>query len=146
MTRRRIRRAAVAAVLAVGSAQVSAHAAGQAGSGGTAGLRTIDTASLATVQATTAAVPSGPLAGAPVLQARASALRPAPVPDQDLDAPGPSREALADQEQARLQPSFYAAPRQGFSGDGFASGSTLNDDHANRRRPGGGMSLSIPVQ
>ncbi len=147
-----LRHAAVVA-LAFGLGTAGAHAAGQSGVAG--GLQTIDTASLAggqttmpTVQGTsTAPIPEAvPAARDLVVQAHAQVLRPAPVPDQDFDAPGPSRQALAEQDQASLQPSFYSAARRGFSGDGFANGSTLDDDHANRRKPGGGMSLSIPVQ
>ncbi len=141
MTRHaRMMPAAIAAAMALGlgAAQGAARAAA---------LQTVDTTSLAVTGATIAAVPPAtPPARALVVQADARALRPAPVPDQDFDAPGPSRQTLAAQDQARLQPSLYSAARQGFSGDGFAPGSTLDDDHANRRRPGGGMSLSIPMQ
>ncbi len=92
------------------------------------------------------AIPTG-FASANILvkQAHAEVLRPAPLPDQDLDAPGPGPDALAAQQQASLQPSFYA-PAKHFSGDGFSAGSTLDGDHVNRAKPGGGMSLSIPMQ
>ena len=148
-----IKHAAIGMALVFGFGTAAAHAATQS-AGETGSLHTIDTtslagnqpATLAPAQATMSAMPSGLPAAALVVQAHAEVLRPAPVPDQDFDAPGPSRQTLAAQEQASVQPSFYSAPRQNFSGDGFAPGSTLNDDHANRSRPGGGMSLSIPVQ
>lgn len=104
-------------------------------------VTTIDTTSLAD---TTGAVPHGPI-GAMVIEAHAQALRPAPLPDQDFDAPGPSAQTLAAQEQASVTPGFYA-PTSHFSGDGFASGSTLDGDQANRHRRSAEMSLSIPVQ
>lgn len=113
-----------------------------------AGLYTVDTANLSGMSNTISAVPSfssSVPAAALVMQAHARALRPAPLPDQDLDAPGPNAQALAAQDETSVQPSFYSTSKH-FSGDGFAAGSTLEDDHVNRRRPGGGMSLSIPVQ
>ena len=108
-------------------------------------LQTVDTTSLSTA-ALAPGLASGarPAAGL-VMQAHARILRPAPLPDQDLEAPEPSAQALAAQGQASLQPSFYSATTH-FSGDGFSAGSTLDGDHANRSRAGGGMSLSIPVQ
>ena len=107
-------------------------------------IQTVDTASLAGIR-TMPAIPTG-VASADVLvkQAHAEVLRPAPLPDQDLDAPGPGPDALAAQQQASLQPSFYS-PTRHFSGDGFSTGSTLDGDHADRAKPGGGMSLSIPM-
>ena len=152
MRRVTFRQAAVAA-LAFGLCIAGAQAAEPSGPAG--GLQTIDTTSLAGGQTTMLAVQGASIGEIPaavpaardlVMQAHAEVLRPAPVPDQDFDAPGPSRQALAEQDQASLQPSFYSAARRGFSGDGFANGSTLDDDHANRRKPGGGVSLSIPVQ
>lgn len=79
------------------------------------------------------------------MQARAQILRPAPLPDQDFDAPAPNAQVLADQQEASLTPSFYGTAKH-FSGDGFAAGSALDEEQSNRHRPGGGMSLSIPVQ
>ncbi len=148
MTRQSTFRHAAIAALAFGFGTAGARAAGQLGLASEAvGLQGIDATSLADSRTTVLAIPlATSSARALVVQAHAEVLRPAPVPDQDLDAPGPSRQALADQDQASLQPSFYSAARRGFSGDGFASGSTLDDDHANRRKPGGGVSLSIPVQ
>ena len=116
------------------------------------GIRTVDTTSLAGGSSSQAAISSMPAiptgfapAGTLVRQARAEVLRPAPLPDQDFDAPAPGPDALAAQQQASLQPSFYA-PAKHFAGDGFSAGSTLDGDHVNRARPGGGMSLSIPMQ
>ncbi len=108
-------------------------------------MQTVDTASLSGTT-TMPAIPTG-FASADVLvkAAHAQVLRPAPLPDQDLDAPGPGPDALAAQQQASLQPSFYS-PTRHFSGDGFSAGSTLDGDHASRAKPGGGMSLSIPMQ
>ncbi len=85
-----------------------------------------------------------PSADALVIQAHATAMRPAPLPDQDVDAPGPDTQTLAAQQQASLSPSVYGQTKH-FSGDGFATGSNLENEQNNRRRPGGGMSLSIPV-
>ena len=106
-------------------------------------LETIDTASLsAPITATLSdRVPS---AASLVMEAHATALRPAPLPDQDFDAPGPDSQTLAAQQEASLAPSVYGQT-QHFSGDGFSSGSNLESNKNNRRRPGGGMSLSIPV-
>lgn len=106
-------------------------------------LETIDTASLSAPIGGTLGnrVPS---AASLVMQARATTLRPAPLPDQDFDAPGPDSQALAAQQEASLAPSVYGQT-QHFSGDGFSTGSNLESNKNNRRRPGGGMSLSIPV-
>lgn len=103
----------------------------------------IDTTALATV----AAVPSDRLAApvAVVVKAHAETLRPAPLPNPDVDAPGPDAQQLAAEDQASLHPSFYANTKH-FAGDGYAPGSTLENDQNNRRKPGGGMSLSIPMQ
>jgi len=79
-----------------------------------------------------------------VLPASAHALHPAPMPDQDVDAPGPTRDALAAQKEASLSPSFYARKAQ-FAGDGYSAGSTLDEERASRERPGGGMTLNIPM-
>ncbi len=106
-------------------------------------LETIDTASLSAPIAATLSdrVPS---AASLVMEAHATTLRPAPLPDQDFDAPGPDPQTLAAQQEASLAPSVYGQT-QHFSGDGFSSGSNLESNKNNRRRPGGGMSLSIPV-
>lgn len=106
-------------------------------------LQTIDTTGLSTPLSGQ----SGKVrpASALVIEARATTLRPAPLPDQDMDAPGPDAQALSAQQQASVAPSFYGNQNH-FSGDGFSSGSNLEADKNNRRRPGGGMSLSIPVQ
>ncbi len=105
-------------------------------------LQTIDTASLATAMSDSG---GGRLHGTvPVIQAHATAMRPAPLPDQDVDAPGPDAQTLAAQQQASVGPSFYGN-KDHFSGDGFSAGSNLESDKNNRRRPGGGMSLSIPM-
>ena len=79
-----------------------------------------------------------------VTQAHAQTLRPAPMPDQDFDGPGLNAEAIAAQNQTHVQPSFYSRGKH-FAGDGFADGSTLDGNRANRAKPGGGMSLSIPM-
>lgn len=109
------------------------------------GMQTIDTASLS-AQQTIPAMPTGSMpATALVVQAHAQRLRPAPLPDPDYEAPGPDSQALAAQGATSVRPSFYSAA-QHFSGDGFASGSTLDEDRAAHHHTGGGMSLSIPVQ
>lgn len=79
-----------------------------------------------------------------VRQVHAQALKPAPLPNQDFDAPGPDAQTLAAQGQTSVSPSFYGGSKH-FAGDGYAPGSTL-DDRQNGHRAGGGMSLSIPVQ
>jgi len=79
-----------------------------------------------------------------VRQANARTLRPAPLPNEDYDAPGLDAQALAAQGQTSVNPSFYGGPKH-FAGDGYSPGSTL-DDRKNGHRAGGGMSLSIPVQ
>lgn len=112
---------------------------------GVARAITIDTTSLASSTVAAFGALSKGSIGAPVLQARAQLMRPAPLPDQDYDAPGPSEQALAAQDQASVSPSLVS-PSRHFSGDGFASGSTLDEDRVNRHRAGGGMSLSIPMQ
>ena len=133
------------AVSHAGSVAADAPAGTQRLAGLEAGrMETVDTASLAGIR-TLPAIPGGS-ASADVLvkQAHAEVLRPAPLPDQDLDAPGPGPDALAAQQQSSLQPSFYS-PTRHFAGDGFSAGSTLDEDHAGRAKPGGGMSLSIPM-
>lgn len=137
------------AALAVLAAPV-AHAAPQPGdrqfaSLDAVGMQTIDTTSLSGQQ-TMSAMPTRSLpASALVVQAHAQRLRPAPLPDPDYDAPGPDSQAVAAQGATSVRPSFYSAA-QHFSGDGFASGSTLDEDRAAHHHAGGGMSLSIPVQ
>jgi hypothetical protein len=86
-----------------------------------------------------------PAMPAMVVQAHAQALRPAPLPDQDMDAPGLSADEVASQQQASLNPHVFAPVGQHFSGDGFSQGASLDKDRVNRSRPGGGMSLSIPM-
>lgn len=143
-----------AALAAVSFGSFAAHAQGSGVvDAGSQRITTLETTSLQPVdpdaaggQTTMAAMPSGMAPAASlVMQAHAQILRPAPLPDQDLDAPGPSMQALAAQQDASLTPSFYSTAKH-FSGDGFAAGSTLDEDQSNRHRPGGGMSLSIPVQ
>lgn len=72
-------------------------------------------------------------------------LRPAPLPDRDLDAP----EASADTASARSDPTLtpgFISPSAHFAGDGYASGSSIEGDHSHRHSTGGLMSLSIPMQ
>ncbi len=80
-----------------------------------------------------------------VMQAHAEVLRPAPLPDPDVSAPGPSQEALEAQAAPSVAPDLFN-PQAHVAGDGYASGSSLDADHNNRHSTGGGMSLSIPVQ
>lgn len=79
-----------------------------------------------------------------VRQAHAQTLAPAPLPNQDFDAPGLDAGTLAAQGQTTVNPSFYSGAKP-FAGDGYSPGSTL-DDRQNSHRAGGGMSLSIPMQ
>ena len=80
-----------------------------------------------------------------VVQAHATVLRPAPLPDRDVSAPGPSSETLEAQASPSVAPDLFN-PRAHIAGDGYAPGSSLDSDHNNRHSTGGGMSLSIPVQ
>ncbi|MBE7212215.1 MAG: hypothetical protein INR65_14430 [Gluconacetobacter diazotrophicus] len=113
--------------------------------------RQIDTTALATITATATDGLAAPATvgtrtpGARVVQAHAETLRPAPLPDPDVDAPGPDAAQIASQGEASLHPSFYSNSHH-FAGDGFSPGSTLENEQNNRRKPGGGMSLSIPMQ
>ncbi len=83
--------------------------------------------------------------GGLVMQAHAETLRPAPLPDPDVSAPGMSGEALAAQGDASLAPGVFN-PQSHFAGDGYAPGSSIETDHAHRHSTGGGMNLSIPMQ
>ena len=98
-------------------------------------------------QNTIAAIPLDAAAGsdALVLQAHAVTLRPAPLPDPDVSAPGMSGGALEAQGDASLAPGVFN-PQSHFAGDGYAPGSSIETDHAHRHSTGGGMSLSIPMQ
>ncbi len=98
-------------------------------------------------QNTVDAIPSDRASGVAglVLQAHAQTLRPAPLPDPDVSAPGMSGEALAAQGDASLAPGVFN-PQSHFAGDGYAAGSSIETDHAHRHSTGGGMSLSIPMQ
>nr|WP_321983737.1 hypothetical protein [uncultured Lichenicoccus sp.] len=80
-----------------------------------------------------------------VVQAHAEVLRPAPLPDPDVSAPGPSSEALEAQANPSVAPDLFN-PQAHVAGDGYAAGSSIDADHNNRHSTGGGMSLSIPVQ
>jgi hypothetical protein len=86
-----------------------------------------------------AAVSSG---GLYMMQAHAEMLRPAPLPDRDVSAPG--RDAVAAQADSSLAPGFFN-PQSHFQGDGFAPGSSIEGDHNHRHSTGGGMNLSIPM-
>ena len=80
-----------------------------------------------------------------VMQAHAETLRPAPLPNPDVDAPGPSNETLASQASPSVAPDFFN-PTAHAIGDGYAPGSAIETDHNNRHSTGGGMSLSIPMR
>ena len=97
-------------------------------------------------QNTIAAVPSDAATGGGlVMQAHVQTLRPAPLPDPDVSAPGMSGDALAAQSDASLAPGVFNSQSH-FAGDGYAAGSSIETDHAHRHTTGGGMSLSIPMQ
>ena len=83
--------------------------------------------------------------GGLVLQAHVETLRPAPLPDPDVSAPGMSGGALEAQGDASLAPGVFNAQSH-FAGDGYAPGSSIETEHAHRHSTGGGMSLSIPMQ
>ncbi|MGI4748107.1 MAG: hypothetical protein ACRYFY_18995 [Janthinobacterium lividum] len=143
--------ASVITALALGSVGASADT-GQPSNNAPVRAASLDPTAAETVDATALSrpldtMPLGvPPAASLVMQASAQTLQPAPLPNEDFDAPGLSAQALAAQDQASVQPNFYGRPKP-FSGDGFAAGSTIDDDRMNRHRTGGGgMSLSIPVQ
>jgi hypothetical protein len=100
-----------------------------------------------TGQQTTAAIPldGAVMGGGLVMQAHAETLRPAPLPNPDVSAPGPSNDALASQADPSLSPDLFN-PQSHFAGDGYAPGSSIETDHIHRHSTGGGMSLSIPMQ
>lgn len=137
------------AALAVGA--VAPASAEETGTQATQQVQSLDPTAAATF-ASNSLVQTGPMTdsmpGAParplVIQAHAQTLRPAPLPNEDFDEPGPGPQALAAQDQASVGPSFYGAAKP-FAGDGYAPGSTL-DDRVSHRHTGGGMSLSIPMQ
>ena len=83
--------------------------------------------------------------GGLVMQAHVETLRPAPLPDPDVSAPGVSGDALSAPGDASVAPGVFN-PQSHFAGDGYASGSSIENDHAHRHSTGGGMSLSIPMQ
>ncbi|MGI4746488.1 MAG: hypothetical protein ACRYFY_10660, partial [Janthinobacterium lividum] len=60
----------------------------------------------------------GPTIGL-IRQARAQALRPAPLPNEDFDAPGLDAQTLAAQGQTSVSPSFYSGAKP-FAGDGYS--------------------------
>ena len=97
--------------------------------------------------ATIAAIPldEAVTRGGLVMRAHAETLRPAPLPDPDVRAPGPGDEALASQADPRFAPDFFN-PNAHVVGDGYAAGSAIETDHNNRHSAGGGMSLSIPMR
>ncbi len=99
------------------------------------------------VQNTIAAIPldGAAAAGGLVMQAHVETLRPAPLPDPDVSAPGLSGGSLAAQGDASVSPGVFNSQSH-FAGDGYAPGSSMETDHAHRHSTGGGMSLSIPMQ
>lgn len=105
-------------------------------------MATFETTSLQPRASVSDPVSSGQTTGL-VRQAHTQVLRPAPLPNEDFDAPGLSARAVAAQGQTTVNPSFYGGPKY-FAGDGYSPGSTL-DDRKNGHRAGAGMSLSIPV-
>ncbi len=98
-------------------------------------------------QNTIAAIPLDGAVGSGglVMQAHVETLRPAPLPDPDVSAPGMSGAASTAQGDASLAPGVFN-PQSHFAGDGYAPGSSIETDHAHRHSTGGGMSLSIPMQ
>lgn len=105
-------------------------------------MATFETTSLAPRAGMLDPSPASPTAGL-VRQAHVQALRPAPLPNVDVDEPGMDAQALAAQGQTSVNPSFYGGAKR-FAGDGYSPGSTL-DDRKYGHDAGGGMSLSIPV-
>ncbi len=88
-----------------------------------------------------------PPLGAPapvVVQATAETMRPAPLPNPDVEEPGPNQEALAAQSDASLAPGVFNM-KSHFAGDGYAPGSNLETDQNHRHTVGGGMNLSVPM-
>ena len=101
---------------------------------------------------TVAAIPLDAAASglAQVMQAHAQVLReaplrPAPLPDPDVSAPGPGSDALAAEEDASLEPGVFN-PHGHFAGDGYEPGSSIEADKNHRHSTGGGVNLSIPME
>ncbi len=82
--------------------------------------------------------------GLVVMRAHAETLSPAPLPDRDRNAPEASADTLSAQSDPTLTPGFIS-PSARFAGDGYASGSSMENDHSHRHSTGGLMSLSIPM-
>ncbi|HEX3350202.1 MAG TPA: hypothetical protein VHS58_19095 [Acetobacteraceae bacterium] len=64
----------------------------------------------------------------------------APVPNTDLNAPGPTNQA-----QPSLAPSLFTN-KDTYRGEGFVSGSTAQTAQFQRAHPGVGGTLSVPIQ
>ena len=65
----------------------------------------------------------------------------APMPNSDISAPIPR----AEPGQASLAPSLFA-PRNGYHGEGYVPGSTVQTQQEKRLRPAPGINLSVPLQ
>lgn len=72
---------------------------------------------------------------------RASPYTPAPVPNPDLGWHAPS----VSPAHTELTPGFYH-PQQGYRGDGFTPGSTIQGEEQRRYRPLPSLQLSMPLE
>jgi hypothetical protein len=71
----------------------------------------------------------------------AGTLAPAPIPNQDIDAPV----ARAAPREPRLEPAFFSRKAE-FEGDGFSAGSNLDYNTEDKDKPAAGLNLSVPVK
>jgi hypothetical protein len=66
----------------------------------------------------------------------------APVPNTDATIPfvkDPSK------DQAQLGPGVFAPPATGYRGEGYTPGSSVDGEQQRKVKPGGGISLKVPL-
>jgi hypothetical protein len=66
----------------------------------------------------------------------------APVPNTDAAIPfvkDPSK------DQAQLGPGVFAPPATGYRGEGYTPGSSVDGEQQRKVKPGGGISLKVPL-
>ena len=78
------------------------------------------------------------------VQAGPETMRPAPLPDPDVQDPAARQDARSAQGDASLTPGIFNM-RSHFAGDGYAPGSSLETDQNHRQTVGGGMNLQVPM-
>ena len=79
-----------------------------------------------------------------VTSAPADSMRPAPVPNPDIDAPQARADRLAAESSPSVEPTLFNT-RAHFVGDGYEPGSSLENARNNRETPAGGMNVLIPM-